>query len=81
MSHNDAKQLVKVIRGQIGRRPIDTSQLVITVSGTTVYLNGVVRPLRAAGDVDMQVEMNAISTILRTKPGIKDVVWDVTLRS
>ena len=78
---NDTKSLVKMIRGQIGRRPIDTSQLVITVSGTNVYLNGVVRPLRAAGEVDMQSEMNAISTILRTKPGIKDVVWDVILRT
>ena len=77
---NDNSLMTKMVRGQLGRRTIDTTQLVIQVSGGVVHFGGVLRPLRASGNMDMQQEMNNISTILRQKPGIKDVVWDVTLR-
>jgi hypothetical protein len=77
---NDGAALTKMVRGQIGRRLIDATQLVIQVSGGVVHFGGVLRPLRGAPNSDMHLEMNNISTILRQKPGIKEVVWDVTLR-
>jgi hypothetical protein len=77
---NTNSAMTKMVRGQIGRRLIDATQLVIQVSGGVVHFGGVLRPMRASGNVDMQQEMNNISTILRTKPGVKEVVWDVTLR-
>lgn len=77
---NDNALVTKMVRGQIGRRTIDASQLIIQVSGGVVHFGGVLRPLRSSGNMDMQQEMNNISTILRQKPGIKEVVWDVTLR-
>ena len=77
---NDNALMTKMVRGQIGRRTIDATQLVIQVSGGVVHFGGVLRPLRTSGNMDMQQEMNNISTILRSKPGIKEVVWDVTLR-
>ena len=77
---NDSAAMTKMVRGQIGRRTIDATQLVIQVSGGVVHFGGVLRPLRATGNTDMQQEMNNISTILRQKPGVKEVVWDVTLR-
>jgi hypothetical protein len=77
---NDSALVTKMVRGQIGRRLIDATQLVIQVSGGVVHFGGVLRPMRGTGNTDMQQEMNNISTILRQKPGIKEVVWDVTLR-
>ena len=77
---SDSKAVTKMVRGQIGRRLIDATQLIIQVSGGVVHFGGVLRPMRATGNTDMQQEMNSISTILRQKPGIKEVVWDVTLR-
>lgn len=77
---NENAATTKMVRGQIGRRTIDATQLVIQVSGGIVHFGGVLRPLRTSGNMDMQLEMNNISTILRSKPGVKDVVWDVTLR-
>ena len=69
-----------MVRGQIGRRLVDATQLVIQVSGGVIHFGGVLRPLRGAGTLDLNAEMNNISTILRTKAGVKEVVWDVTLR-
>jgi hypothetical protein len=77
---NDNALVTKMVRGQIGRRLIDATQLVIQVSGGVVHFGGVLRPMRGTGLTDMQQEMNNISTILRQKPGVKEVVWDVTLR-
>ncbi len=77
---NDNSALTKVVRGQIGRRLVDASGLIISVTGGMVRIGGVLRPLRGAANQDMHVEMAAITTILRARPGIRDVVWEVTLR-
>ena len=71
----------KMVRSQIARRSVDASQLIIRCSHGIVYLTGVLRTLRTAADLDLQKEMQTISSILRSKAGIRDVVWDVTLRT
>ena len=70
----------KMVRSEIGRRYVDSSLLDIRVSHGTVHLGGVIGPLRLHRELDMAKEMAHISTILRSKPGIREVVWEVTIR-
>ena len=71
--------LTKIVRAQIARRSIDSSLLSINVIGGSVHLIGVLRPVRGNPNINLQEEMNHISTILRQK-GAREVVWDVSLR-
>jgi hypothetical protein len=52
----------------------------IRVSHGVVHLTGVIRALRTHKDMDLKKEMDVISTILRGKSGIRDVVWEITQR-
>ena len=70
----------KVVRGQIARRYVDSSMLSIRVTHGVCHLSGVLRVLRTHKEIDLQKEMDIISTVLRGKNGIRDIVWDVTLR-
>ena len=73
-------ELTRMVRSQIGRRSVDASLLDIRVSHGTVYLRGVIRTIRTHAEMDLIAEMAHISTVLRQKPGIRDVVWEVTQR-
>ena len=81
MAAGEDAAMTKMVRGQIARRYIDSSLLDVRVMHGLVSLRGVIRVLRTHPDVDLQKEMETISTILRQKPGIREVVWDVTLRT
>ncbi len=81
MAAGEDASLTKMVRSQIARRYIDSTLLDIRVSHGLVTLRGVIRTLRTAPDVELQKEMEVISTILRQKPGIREVVWDVTQRT
>lgn len=75
------KELQKKIRGQIARRPLDISMINIGVVGTVVYITGVLRPTRGNNEMDLKGEMENVSKVLRGMSGVREVVWDVTLRS
>ena len=79
MAHAYA-ELAKAARSQVTRRPVDASQLVVSVTGTTVYITGVLRAL-PGHKIDLKEEMGTITMILKGKPGIAEVVWDVTIRT
>lgn len=81
MAAGEDAALTKMVRSQIARRYIDSSLLDVRVSHGLVYLRGVIRVLRTNPDVDLSKEMETISTILRQKPGIREVVWDVVQRT
>jgi hypothetical protein len=81
MSTHDTKEVARKVRAQIARRYIDTSMLNISVHGASVHLVGAIRILRTHPNVDLKAEMDTISTILRTVPGVREVVWDVSQRS
>lgn len=81
MAAGEDASLTKMVRSQIARRYVDSSLLDIRVSHGLVTLRGVIRVLRTHPDVDLTKEMETISTILRQKAGIRDVVWDVTQRT
>ena len=72
--------LTRMVRGQIARRYIDASLLDVRVSHGIVHLTGVLRVLRTHADMDLKKEMETISVVLRTKSGVRDVVWEVTQR-
>jgi hypothetical protein len=80
MANSDA-EMTKMVRSQIARRTIDSSMLNIRCSHGIVYLVGVIRTLRGHTDIDLNKEMEHISAALRSKPGIREVVWDVTQRT
>ena len=73
--------LTKMVRSQIARRYFDSSLLDIRVMHGVVRLTGVIRVLRSNMDLDLTKEMETVSVILKTKAGIRDVVWDVSQRS
>ncbi len=72
--------ITRMVRGQIARRYIDASLLDIRVSHGVVHLRGVIRTLRTHADMDLAKEMEVISTVLRTKPGVRDIIWDISQR-
>lgn len=85
MAEHNKKQeyleAMKKIRAQLVRRYVDTSQLHVIVSGSSVHMTGALRKLRSHPNVDLRTEMDQISHILKMIPGIREVVWDVALRS
>ncbi len=70
-----------MVRSQIGKRYVDSSLLDIRVSHGIVYLRGVLRTLRTHANLDLAKEMEVISTVLRSKPGVREVVWETTIRA
>ena len=78
---HDGKELAKKVRSQIARRYIDASLLNVSVYGGSVHLVGAIKTLRSHQNIDMKSEMETISQILRTIPGIREVVWDVSVRT
>lgn len=81
MSGHDNKDMVRKVRAQIARRHVDTSMLNVSVMGGSVYLSGVISIMRTNPGVDLRVEMQQITQILRSISGIRDVTWDVTQRT
>ena len=70
----------RAARAEVTRRPIDSSMLEVRVLGSVAYMSGVVGVLRTHPNIDLRKEMEIISHNLRGKAGIRDVVWDATIR-
>lgn len=72
-------QMTRLVQREIGRRYIDSRQLDVRVIHGVVYIRGTVRKIRGH-DVSLEAEMEIIRRVLRSKPGIRDVIMDVTYR-
>ncbi len=72
--------LTRMVRSQIARGTVDASLLDVRVSHGIVYLRGVLRRVRTHASLNLDAEMAHITTVLRQKAGVRDVVWDVTQR-
>jgi len=70
----------RIARAEITRRNIDSSMLEVRVLGSVCYMSGVVGNLRTHPDLNIKKEMEIITHSLRGKSGIRDVVWDCTIR-
>ena len=64
---------------EVAKRPIDYSLLDVHVVHGVVYLRGTVRKLRGY-DADPEKEIETLCRIFRQKPGIREVVNEVTIR-
>ncbi len=78
MPAEDAR-MTRLVQREIGRRYIDASRLDIKAVHGVVYLRGSIRRLRGH-EVDLDHELEVINRVLRGKPGIRDVVIDVSTR-
>lgn len=64
---------------EVAKRPIDYSLMDIHVVHGVVYMRGIVRKLRGH-DADPAQEVETLCRIFRQKPGIRQVVNEVTIR-
>jgi hypothetical protein len=76
---NDQKEMQLLVRRELARRPIDCSMVEIHVTHGIVYLRGVVRAVRGH-DIDLQQEISILTTVLRQKQGIRDVINELQNR-
>jgi osmotically-inducible protein OsmY len=74
---NEDAMMTRMVEREITRRMIDASRLSVKVLHGVVYLNGEIRGLRGY-NTDLKEELDIIYKILRQRPGIRDVVIDVT---
>jgi osmotically-inducible protein OsmY len=76
MSLEDAQQ-TRMIRHELTRRYVDTSNVEVRVIHGVCYLRGTLEKLRSHPDVDLDHEAEVINKVIRSVRGIRDVVWDV----
>ncbi len=69
----------RLVRREIVRRRIDDTLLQVNSMHGVVYIRGEVRSLRGE-TCDLESEMNIIHRILRSRPGIRDVIIEVNYR-
>jgi hypothetical protein len=69
----------KRIRGEFSKRMMDITGLDIQVIHGTVYLRGVIKPVRG-GVGDLRAEVQLIANNIRNLGLAKDVVIDCTIR-
>jgi len=72
-------EAMRLVRKELARRPIDLTLAQIFISHGIVRVGGQVRAMRGH-EMDLKAELELIAKILRTKPGIRDVVIDAILR-
>lgn len=71
-------QMARDIMREFGRHPVDTSYLDVQVMHGVVYLRGRVDRVRGFYEsIDLNKEFQKIVTILRQKPGIRDVCCEL----
>jgi hypothetical protein len=75
----DQKQMQMMVRRELARRPLDCSMVQISVTHGVVYLRGTVRAMRGH-DIDVVQEISILSTVLRQRAGIRDVVSELQTR-
>ena len=78
MPAEDAR-MTRLVQREIGRRYIDASRLDVKAVHGVVYLRGSIRKLRGH-EADLDHELQVINRVLRGKPGVRDVVIDVSTK-
>ncbi|MBP6964295.1 MAG: hypothetical protein KBC96_07815 [Armatimonadetes bacterium] len=72
-------ETTRLAQREIGRRSIDTSGLDVHATHGVVYLRGYIKCLRGH-PTDLRHELEVINRVLRTKPGIREVIIEVDIR-
>lgn len=74
----DDAQMTRMIQREISRRYVDSSNLDVKAIHGVVYLRGILKALRGH-DVNLEQELEVILRVVRSKPGIREVIADVDL--
>lgn len=75
MGVHDA-ETTRMVRREIIRRHLDDSQLQVNAMHGVVYLRGVLKSC-PGHPCDLLAEMKILHRVLRTRPGIRDVVFEI----
>jgi len=79
MSVVDSAMTREILR-DISKRPLDISDLHVSVMHGVVYLRGRIEKIRGYhSDIDLKEELRVIGHILRQKSGIREVICEVDL--
>lgn len=74
-------EMTRMVRREISRRYVDSTQLDVRVMHGIVYMRGKIMGLRSHPEVDLTEEILVIERILRQRPGIRDVVNEIEFES
>ncbi len=78
MTAEDA-EIIRTIRRELSRRPLDPSRVDIQVVNGRVTLAGIITTLRDKPDINLQQEMEMLQKLLMRERMIKDVSINVRL--
>jgi len=70
----------KAVRQEFSKRGLDTTRADMRVTHGICYIRGSVGVIKG-GPQDVKSELEIIAKVLRTRPNIKDVIIDCTMRS
>lgn len=76
MAMEDARTLRSLHRELI-RRYVDTSRLDLRVIHGVCYARGEIGRLRTHPEVNLETEVELIRRLVRSQPGVREVVWEV----
>jgi len=79
MAREENLRLVRRVRHEFARHPIDTNLMVITANHGVVRIQGTLKRMRGH-DIDVEAVVHKIASNLRGKEGIRDVVIECTFR-
>ena len=71
---------LKQVRSVLSRRGIDASRADVRVKGGVCYIRGIVKAIPSAHISDIETEMQQVAHIIRQKPGITNVVLEISSR-
>lgn len=69
----------KLLRQEFSKRGLDTTRADLRVTHGVAYIRGSIGTIKG-GPQDVRAEIELITKVLRTRPQIKDVVVDCTMR-
>jgi len=70
----------RMVEREISRRPIDGTLLSVHVSNGVCYIRGQLRHQRARPEVDLQHEVATLQKTIRSRDGIRAVIWEAEVR-
>ncbi len=79
MSSVEDAQLRRALLHEVAKRPIDLTQFDLHVTRGVVYLTGIIQPPNKAA-IDMTSELEKLTTTIKNRPGVRDVVMQARLK-
>lgn len=71
-------QALRIVRSELTKRSIDTSRADVRVLKGICHIRGMISAPKSSGIADLNIEIEHIGRILRQKPGIREVILEVS---